>query len=67
MNESEERKRLLIHYTDLAGFLRSVETQYNNSRKFSATFDGSSVKGFADINKSDMLLDYDPRTLRIVP
>ncbi|MEZ0289575.1 MAG: type I glutamate--ammonia ligase [Sulfolobales archaeon] len=60
-----ENSRLIIHYTDLAGFLRSVETRCGE-RKI-VVFDGSSVRGFAEISRSDMILDYEPSTLRRVP
>lgn len=59
---------LLVHYTDLAGFLRQIEVPGKNLEdRFVAAFDGSSVFGFAAIEKSDMLLEAVRETLREVP
>ncbi|MDM7274934.1 MAG: type I glutamate--ammonia ligase [Thermoprotei archaeon] len=58
-----------LQYVDLAGFLRGVEIPYDSlkNNKFPATFDGSSVYGFAKIEKSDLLLEPIPETLKQIP
>ncbi len=68
MSEAKTPRTLLVHYTDLAGFLRQVEVPYENlESRFVAAFDGSSVVGFAGIEKSDMLLEPVKETLVKVP
>ena len=66
---SNNRTKLIIHYTDLGGFLRSVETNYieAENNEFIASFDGSSVTGFENIESSDLLIQLDHRTLRDIP
>ncbi|GBF09465.1 glutamine synthetase [Aeropyrum pernix] len=60
--------RVLVHYTDVAGYLRQVEVPLRNVEKeFIASFDGSSVYGFTPIEKSDLLLKQVPDTLVSVP
>jgi glutamine synthetase len=58
-----------IHYTDLAGFLRGVEVPYESLEKnrFPGALDGSSVYGFSDIERSDLLLEPVMETLKEVP
>ncbi len=58
-----------VHYTDLAGFLRGVEVPYEllEKSRFPAALDGSSVYGFASVEKSDLLLEPDMETLKPVP
>jgi len=59
-------KRLIIHYTDLRGFIRSVERPYENNNSIEnilATTDGSSVYGFENIERSDLVLKPDLSTL----
>lgn len=63
---SNGSKRIIIQYTDLAGFLRSIETNYSGNEIY-ATFDGSSVSGFADIERSDLLAIPDPSTIKEIP
>ena len=55
-----------IHYTDLAGFLRGVEVPYGSLEKnrFPGALDGSSVYGFSDIERSDLLLEPVMETLK---
>lgn len=63
-------KRLIIHYTDLRGFIRSVERPYENNNSIEniiATTDGSSVYGFENIERSDLVLKPDLSTLTEVP
>lgn len=68
MSEVRNGGLLLVHYTDLAGFLRQVEVPYSSlESRFVAAFDGSSVIGFAGVEKSDMLLEADRETLVKVP
>ena len=68
MGRAKPSETLLVHYTDLAGYLRQVEVPYENLEdRFVAAFDGSSVVGFAPIEKSDMLLEAVRETLVEVP
>ncbi len=58
-----------IHYTDLAGFLRGVEVPYESLKKnrFPGALDGSSVYGFLNVERSDLLLEPVMETLKKVP
>ncbi|MEM1640190.1 MAG: type I glutamate--ammonia ligase [Acidilobaceae archaeon] len=66
----EPKKLLLLHYTDLAGILRSVEVPFDsleNGSRFPASLDGSSAYGLASVERSDLLLEPDRETLKPVP
>jgi glutamine synthetase len=58
-----------IQYTDLVGFLRGVEVPYESLEKtrFPGALDGSSVYGFLEIERSDLLLEPVMETLKQVP
>ncbi len=61
-----------LQFTDVPGRLRHVTmpTEMMNEEMFSegvAKLDGSSVRGFVDINESDMLLVPDASTYGVVP
>ncbi|MEM1927857.1 MAG: type I glutamate--ammonia ligase [Acidilobaceae archaeon] len=59
-----------MQYTDLAGFLRSVEvplSSLDNGSRFLANIDGSSAMGLASLEKSDLLLEPDRDTVKPVP
>ncbi|MDG6958004.1 MAG: type I glutamate--ammonia ligase [Nitrososphaerota archaeon] len=68
----EEVKFVDLQFTDVPGRLRHVTlpTEMMNEGMFSdgvAKLDGSSVRGFVDINESDMLLVPDPSTYGVFP
>ncbi len=58
-----------LQYVDLAGFLRGVEIPYESleNSRFPAALDGSSVYGFAKIERSDLLLEPVFETLKPIP
>jgi glutamine synthetase len=61
-----------LQFTDVPGRLRhvSIPSEMMNEEIFSegaAKLDGSSVKGFVEINESDMMLVPDPSTLGVIP
>ncbi len=54
-----------LMFTDLEGFFRSLEipaTQLQNALENGQMFDGSSIRGFSEIAKSDLYLAPDLRT-----
>ena len=59
MSKNEDPKFIQIRYTDVPGrFLakyiaKNKEYDIENLYKYGIGFDGSSVRGFADINESD--------------
>lgn len=68
----EEVKFVDLQFTDVPGRLRHVTlpSEMMNESMFTdgvAKLDGSSVKGFVDINESDMLLVPDPSTYGVFP
>ncbi len=61
-----------LQFTDVPGRLRhvSIPAEMMTERMFSdgvAKLDGSSVKGFVEINESDMMLVPDPSTFGVIP
>ena len=72
MSINERTKFIQIRYTDVPGrFLAKYVTQKNdldieNLYKYGIGFDGSSVRGFADINESDLMLFPDKLTSMII-
>jgi glutamine synthetase len=61
-----------LQFTDVPGRLRhvSIPSEMMKEEIFSegaAKLDGSSVKGFVEINESDMMLVPDPSTLGVIP
>ncbi len=68
--EEQDVKFIGLWFTDILGRLKSVtisvselETAFDEGMGF----DGSSIKGFARIDESDMLAKPDPATFQIVP
>ncbi len=72
MSTNENPKFIQIRYTDVPGrFLaryvaKNQEYDIENLYKYGIGFDGSSVRGFADINESDLMLFPDKLTSRII-
>jgi len=72
MSNNEDPKFIQLRYTDVPGrFLakyvaKSKEYDVENLYKHGIGFDGSSVRGFADINESDLMLFPDKPTSRII-
>jgi glutamine synthetase len=72
MSTNENPKFIQIRYTDVPGrFLakyvaKNKEYDIENLYKYGIGFDGSSVRGFADINESDLMLFPDKLTSRII-
>jgi glutamine synthetase len=72
MSKNEDPKFVQIRYTAVPGrFLakyvaKNKEYDIENLYKYGIGFDGSSVRGFADINESDLMLFPDKLTSRII-
>jgi glutamine synthetase len=72
MSTNKNPKFIQIRYTDVPGrFLakyiaKNKEYDIENLYKYGIGFDGSSVRGFADINESDLMLFPDKVTSRII-
>jgi glutamine synthetase len=69
LNEEDVHYLRLI-FTDITGILKNVEVPYSQFKKAiegDIAFDGSSIKGFARIEESDMLLKPDLNTLMVFP
>ncbi len=61
-----------LHFTDVLGKLHhiTVTSDYMDVRSFEEgvpKLDGSSIKGFAEIHNSDMVLKPDPSTFALIP
>lgn len=59
-----------LWFTDILGRLKSVSisvSELDAAFDEGMGFDGSSIKGFARIDESDMLAKPDPRTFQIIP
>lgn len=72
MSKNEDPEFIQVRYTDVPGrFLatyvaKNKEFDIENLYKYGIGFDGSSVRGFADINESDLMLFPDKLTNRII-
>lgn len=72
LHEVEEKKIRFIQlwFTDLLGYLKSVEipvAELRDALTEGIGFDGSSIHGFARIDESDMLAKPDPKTFAALP
>ncbi|MEA2052890.1 MAG: glutamine synthetase family protein [Euryarchaeota archaeon] len=68
--EKQEIKFVRLWFTDILGQLKSfaiTPKELEGAFDEGMGFDGSSIKGFARIDESDMLAKPDPATFRIVP
>ncbi|MEM4294911.1 MAG: type I glutamate--ammonia ligase [Candidatus Caldarchaeum sp.] len=70
--EKNDIKFIDLQLTDLLGKLHhiTISTRYMDEKTFTdgvAKLDGSSIRGFAEIHESDMLLKPDPSTFAVIP
>ena len=68
--EERDVRFINILFTDLPGELKSVETplsQFEDALDAGISFDGSSIRGYADVANADMYLKPDLTTLKIYP
>lgn len=68
--EAENVSYIKLQFTDINGFLKTVEvpvSQIDAVLAGEVMFDGSSVQGFARINESDMFLEPDLSSFKIIP
>jgi len=59
-------------FVDIRGIMHDIvvparEYLEGNAFRYGIGFDGSSVKGFRDVEESDMVLIPDPKTLAVIP
>lgn len=70
ISKEQNIKFFRLQFTDIFGVNKNVEIPHSQLEKAlngEILFDGSSIEGFARIEESDMLLNPDPRTFRILP
>lgn len=70
MCQDEEIRFLRMQFTDIFGVNKNVEvpaSQFDKALNGEILFDGSSIEGFARIEESDMLLNPDLDSFRIMP
>lgn len=70
MVEKENIRFVRLQFTDIFGRLKNVSInakQLDNALGNQVMFDGSSIKGFARVEESDMFLAPDPSTFTIFP
>jgi glutamine synthetase len=68
--KQEQVRFLRLQFTDIMGVNKNVEvpeSQFAKALDGQTMFDGSSIKGFARIEESDMLLKPDLETFRVFP
>jgi glutamine synthetase len=72
VSKNEDIKFIQLRYTDVPGkFLakyiaKHKEEEIENLYKYGIGFDGSSVRGFAEINESDLMLIPDKSTRKTI-
>lgn len=72
MSKNEDIKFIQLRYTDVPGrflakyIVKHKEEEIENLYKYGIGFDGSSVRGFAEINESDLMLIPDRSTRRTI-
>jgi glutamine synthetase len=72
VSNNKNIKFIQLRYTDVPGrFLakyvaKHKEEEIENLYKYGIGFDGSSVRGFAEINESDLMLIADKSTIRTI-
>ncbi len=68
--EEHDVRFINILFTDILGELKSVEipvAKFENTLRGGISFDGSSIRGYADIANADMYLKPDLATFKIYP
>lgn len=68
--KSEGVQFIDLQFTDILGTTKSVtipSAEFEGALEDGVWFDGSSIQGFARIQESDMFLQLDPRTFRVLP
>ncbi len=68
--KEEDVRFMRLQFTDIFGVNKNVEipsSQFEKALDGEILFDGSSIQGFARIEESDMLLNPDYETFRILP
>ena len=68
--EEEDVEFIRLQFTDLFGGMKNLAITANHLRKAldnRVTFDGSSIKGFVDVEESDLYLYPDYNTLAMFP
>lgn len=70
LSKKEEVKFIDLQFTDIFGVTKSVTLptdRLEEALERGVWFDGSSIQGFARVQESDMFLQLDPVTFRILP
>lgn len=68
--ETENVRFVNLQFTDIVGMVKSVTIpahQFRDSVEHGTWFDGSSIEGFARIAESDMYLQPELNTFRVIP
>src|ERR1700675_402959 len=68
--EQEQVKFVNLQFTDIMGMAKTVTIpfhKFGDAVDHGLWFDGSSIAGFARVQESDMYLDPDLTTFRVIP
>ena len=68
--DDNDIKFIRLQFCDILGELKNISimsSQLERAFKYGISFDASSIKGFLDIEESDLFLYPDPSTLTILP
>ena len=68
--DDNDIKFIRLQFCDILGELKNISimsSQLERAFKYGISFDSSSIKGFLDIEESDLFLYPDPSTLTILP